>query len=458
MAGSEDESESNSGGQGQGGGHAIQQPGGGDAGTMQLSAATVPHYRPHVRPPGPVGIRSSQRKENWLIHKQLWENYSIITGVDNAELRIRKAEFMNTLGPDTLRICNGLDIGTSDSVESIIQKLDDYCIGTTNEIMKHFRFNMRDQRSDESFTEWLADLRAIAKTCSFNSIQKVEDTLLRNRIIHGIRDKKAQAKMLDRRGADLETVIDIARTCEATEHHLKTISQTSDVHAVNSDKSYKKNKRFTKRKPTTQSDNVKKCLFCMKEHVMRKESCPAWGKTCNTCKKTGHFKGSKMCKSGGKKHVHALYDESESDSSDTEELCGVESINNVQNTGKAVYCTMLVGEKCNESEVKFQIDCGATVNVLRLKHLTVSEKDKISNSQIILKMWNGSTINAVGKLAVRVRNPKSGGKYRAPFVIVDSDLTPLLSRKTAEQMGLPIPQISINSPYSKSGKSYGWEY
>ena len=347
---------------------------------------------------------------------------------------------MNTLGPDTLRICNGLGIGTSDSVESIIQKLDDYCIGTTNEIMEHFRFNMRDQRSDESFTEWLADLRAIAKTCSFNSIQKVEDTLLRNRIIHGIRDKKAQAKMLDRRGADLETVIDIARTCEATEHHLKTISQTSDVHAVNSDKSYKKNKRFTKRKPTTQPDNVKKCLFCMKEHVMRKESCPAWGKTCNTCKKTGHFKGSKMCKSGGKKHVHALYDESETDSSDTEELCGVESINNVQNTGKAVYCTMLVGEKCNESEVKFQIDCGATVNVLPLKHLTVSEKDKISNSQITLKMWNGSTINAVGKLAVRVRNPKSGGKYRAPFVIVDSDLTPLLSRKTAEQMGL----ITIN--------------
>ena len=306
--------------------------------------------------------------------------------------------------------------------------------------MEHFRFNMRDQRSDESFTEWLADLRAIAKTCSFNSIQKVEDALLCNRIIHGIRDKKAQAKMLDCRGPDLETVIDIARTCEATEHHLKTISQTSDVHAVNSDKSYKKNKLFTKRKPTTQSDNVKRCLFCMKEHVMRKESCPAWGKTCNTCKKTGHFKGSKMCKSGGKKHVHALYDESETDSSDTEELCGVESINNVQNTGKAVYCTMLVGEKCNESEVKFQIDCGATVNVLPLKHLTVNEKDKISNSQITLKMWNGSTINAVGKLAVRVRNPKSGGKYRAPFVIVDSDLTPLLSRKTAEQMGL----ITIN--------------
>ena len=96
MAGSEDESESSSGGQGQGGGHASQQPGGGDAGTMQLSSATVPHYRLHERPPGPVDIRSSQRKENWLIHKQLWENYSIITGVDNAEPRIRKAEFMNT--------------------------------------------------------------------------------------------------------------------------------------------------------------------------------------------------------------------------------------------------------------------------------------------------------------------------------------------------------------------------
>ena len=70
--------------------------------------------------------------------------------------------------------------------------------------------------------------------------------------------------MLDHRGADLETVIDIARICEATECHLKTISQTSsDVHAVNMNK-IKKNSRFTKRKAVPQSDNVKKCLFCMK--------------------------------------------------------------------------------------------------------------------------------------------------------------------------------------------------
>ena len=120
----------------------------------------------------------------------------------------------------------------------------------------------------------------------------------------------------------------------------------------------------------------------------------------------------------------------------TQELCVVEPVNNVQNTGKAVYCTMLVGEKHGESEVKFQIDCRATVNVLPLEHLSVDEKDQISNDQITLKMWNGSTIIALGKLAVRVRNPKYGGKYRAPFVIVDNDLTPLLSRKTAEQMRL----------------------
>ncbi len=43
--------------------------------------------------------------------------------------------------------------------------------------------------------------------------------MLRDRLIFGINDKEIQKKMLDERGADLNRIIDIARSCEVTKIH-----------------------------------------------------------------------------------------------------------------------------------------------------------------------------------------------------------------------------------------------
>ena len=49
-----------------------------------------------------------------------------------------------------------------------------------------------------------------------------------------------------------------------------------------------------------------------------------------------------------------------------------------------------------------------------------------------------------------------------PSVVHAIELSPdaflLIQPQQAKALFKPVPQISINSPYSKSGKSYGWEY
>ena len=45
-------------------------------------------------------------------------------------------------------------------------------------------------------------------------------------------------------------------------------------------------------------------------------------------------------------------------------------------------------------------------------------------------------MKAVSKCQVKTVNPVTGNKWKAEYVIVDQDLTPLLSRKAAEKMKL----------------------
>lgn len=51
-------------------------------------------------------------------------------------------------------------------------------------------------------------------------------------------------------------------------------------------------------------------------------------------------------------------------------------------------------------------------------------------------MWNKKSLSALSKCKVKVRNPTTNEQYKVDFVIVDSDLTPLLSSVAAQKMNL----------------------
>ena len=205
----------------------------------------------------------------------MWENFCILSGIENAPTRVQKAEFLNSLGMEALKICNGIDIGDEDTVSDIMGKIDGYCIRQTNDAMEQFKFNNRDQRPGESFSAWVTDLRSMLKNCTFDNMTMcVEETMLRNRIIQGINDKATQAKMLDKKNPDLDTIVNIARNCEATQLHLKTMAAgSSDVHKVTGQKH-----RFRHKKPHggNKPTNILKCRFCSGKHPMKK-SCALLG-------------------------------------------------------------------------------------------------------------------------------------------------------------------------------------
>lgn len=94
-----------------------------------------------------------------------------------------------------------------------------------------------------------------------------------------------------------------------------------------------------------------------------------------------------------------------------------------------IYAEMLI----KNHPVKFQVDCGATVNVIPKKYI---QNEVLSPTPRVLQMWNKSEVKPEGACRVRVRNPQNSKKYSVEFIVVKENLTPLLGAKVCEHMGL----------------------
>ena len=109
------------------------------------------------------------------------------------------------------------------------------------------------------------------------------------------------------------------------------------------------------------------CRFCGQKHARDKNTCPALGKRCNTCKKLNHF--ASMCNQRSSQ-VHELDCSDEQDLHDDEEcivvtLSGSE-VNQISDSKYAnkIMVSMVID---NEETVAMQVDSGETCNVIPRK-------------------------------------------------------------------------------------------
>ena len=131
-------------------------------------------------------------------------------------------------------------------------------------------------------------------------------------------------------------------------------------------------------------------------------------------------------------------EEPSSEESDIEFLAGValdskESDVHAVGFAKEIYAEMLIDSK----KVNFQIDCGASINIITAKH---AQGHEIKATTKTLRMWNGSQVKPIGSARIILRNPKTRKKYSVEFIVVESDLTPLIGARAAQEMEL----ITVN--------------
>lgn len=396
---------------------------------------------------------------NWKKFKRLWTNYEVASRLNTQSGDIRTATFLTCIGPDVLEIYDGLPFANSEEetqIDKIIELLDAYFIGETNEIYEAYLFNQRVQEIGESFDSFLTALRSLAKTCNFGSMQ---DRMIRDRVVVGIRDNSTRKKLLAENKLTLNKCIDICRASETTSKQLKEMSQAEEVSAISTGnpkwKTDPRNRSGWETAkghlptPSKQPGQIK-CKFCHKTHARKKELCPAWQQKCGNCGQMNHFSvacnSQKANKQPSKKaQVHNLEpqlpDFSEEDSDDY--LFTVESVSAVHSKDipKKIFANM----QLKDETVKFQLDCGATVNILPedIYHLIFHDPQMtlLQPSRTTLVMFNKSELKPLGRVKLETWNPKNEQCLLIEYTVVSRGHTALLGAEAIQQFGL----ITVNT-------------
>ena len=95
-------------------------------------------------------------------------------------------------------------------MNEIVTAFDKFAIGEVNETYERFLFNNRSQRENETFESFLSSIRELSKTCGY--CEKCVDSLLRDRIVLGIKEVTTQELLLRERTLQPLTYVKQLRT------------------------------------------------------------------------------------------------------------------------------------------------------------------------------------------------------------------------------------------------------
>ena len=151
---------------------------------------------------------------------------------------------------------------------------------------------------------------------------------------------------------------------EAASHHMKALKnkEANTIKEISKKKSgqHKHSHRIKKPPQSVDQKALKKmCLFSCQIHVMKKEMCPAWGKTCAACGERNRFEASNKCKL---QSVNSLADDYSSDSfeSSTESISAVTAwedqvVNSVDPGNQLIFCEMEINNKPVRMQIVFGV-------------------------------------------------------------------------------------------------------
>ena len=155
--------------------------------------------------------------------------------------------------------------------ETVLAKLTEHFEPKRN-IYERYVFNTVSQDQDESFDQFLNRLRELAATCNFGTL---EEEMIRDRIVIGIRDNRTRERLLREPDLKLERAIDTCRTNELGTKQRQKMEKSEIV-----------NYTRAKQRPSNS------CQYCRGVHA--RGNCPAYGKMCTACKKKNHL--ANVCK------------------------------------------------------------------------------------------------------------------------------------------------------------------
>ena len=97
------------------------------------------------------------------------------------------------------------------TLKDVIDAFEQHCNPKKNETVERYRFFTRVKEATEPLEKFVVDLKILATTCNFGTLQ---DSLIRDRIICGIRDSKLREDLLKQADLDLDKCLNTCRVSQ----------------------------------------------------------------------------------------------------------------------------------------------------------------------------------------------------------------------------------------------------
>lgn len=375
------------------------------------------------------------------------------------------------------------------STETLFTKFGNYCKPKENTTMARFRFNSRCQQPGESIDQFVTDLRNIASDCKYGDLK---DSLIMDRLICATNNPQIQEKLLQQAATlTLDQALDIARSIEASKQQMSDMSgQAVGVKAFHKGGKGSKNKHQPKQASkgpkhghgasaahgasatpgasAMPSSNL--CPNCGNEAHQGNNTCPARGRKCKFCHKSGHFvnscrklkyKRQQLHEMGATDELHQL----DSELSDNFDRLQFQSITLASTkvmpiADRELFTVVnvdLTGQHDKPTALRAKVDTGAQSNALPLrlyqkmfpKNLTANGMPKpgaLQQSASSIIAYGGHTVEQYGVCTIPMEY--NGTKTNGSFYVTADQGAAIIGLPTSLALGLISVNCAINEDYT----------
>uniref|UniRef100_A0A2S2PKD8 Uncharacterized protein n=1 Tax=Schizaphis graminum TaxID=13262 RepID=A0A2S2PKD8_SCHGA len=189
---------------------------------------------------------SGNLAQNWKLWYQKFTIFMLATQKDNLDQMTKTGILLNHIGTEGLRIYNTFSFVDHDATnyDLVVQKFKDYCESQKNIIYERFRFYKCVQKPEQTFDQFLTELKSLASSCDFADL----DEMVRDRVVMGIDNSQMQEILLRESNLTLQKATDLCRVTEIAKIQHQEMEDKSCVLTIQEEvKKPQKWSKFSKR-------------------------------------------------------------------------------------------------------------------------------------------------------------------------------------------------------------------
>ena len=168
-----------------------------------------------LKPPHELKIAGGNLADRWERFLERFRWYLAAVGEDGSEDKKKVAILLTVAGAEAQEVFRtftyepakaavgnqpAVPAETAEQFNTVVRKFTEFCVPRKNVIYERYVFHTRVQGEGETIDSFTTDLRLKSQSCEFGSLQ---DSLIRDRVVVGIRDSKNKGKVTQRLRANV---------------------------------------------------------------------------------------------------------------------------------------------------------------------------------------------------------------------------------------------------------------